>query len=189
MKEGGKSGTWRHPDFKETAAPASAPAKLLLEGVRVAIVTVSDRCARGESDDRSGPELMALCKKAGAELLAATVVSDDISQIQHAVLQLVRDQGAQVVITTGGTGLSPRDVTPEALESLWTKKIPGIGEYLRAQGASQVAMSWLSRSGAGVIDRSLVVFLPGSVRAVQQGFSLLEELLPHALHVVNGGGH
>lgn len=191
LKEGGKSGSWRHPDFAEPVACPDSIGELPLEGVRVGVLTVSDRCARGESTDHSGAELATLCKKSGAALASATIVPDQISEIQRAVLHMLHEQGVELVLITGGTGLSPRDVTPEALESLWAKKIPGIGEYLRAEGSKQVTSSWLSRSGAGVIERSVVVFLPGSLRAVQHGWSLLltQGLLPHALHIAKGGGH
>ncbi|MBI3554824.1 MAG: bifunctional molybdenum cofactor biosynthesis protein MoaC/MoaB [Deltaproteobacteria bacterium] len=189
LKEGGKSGTWRHPDFAEASVAEAQVVDLPLEAIRVGVLTISDRCARGEATDHSGPELAALCGKAGATLVSTSIVSDQVAEIQRAVLKLVRDEGVALVLTTGGTGLSPRDVTPEALDSLWTKKIPGIGELLRAEGSRHVATSWLSRSGAGIIDRSLVVYLPGSLRAVHEGWATLESLLPHALHIANGGGH
>ncbi len=189
LKEGGKSGLWRHPDFVAATQPQAAKAEPALAGVRVGVLTISDRCANGESIDKSGPELSALCKKAGAELIHASIVADQSAEIQRAVLSMVRDQGIALVLTTGGTGLSPRDLTPEALDSLWTKKIPGIGELLRFEGGKQVPTAWLSRSGAGIIDRALVVYLPGSLRAVQQGWTTLEALLPHALHIASGGGH
>ena len=187
QKEGGKSGLWRHPEYR---APETSAADLTpLADVRAAVITVSDRCARGEAADRSGPELAALCARAGAVLGAQLVVPDDAQAIQRAVLGLVREQGVRLVLTTGGTGLSPRDVTPEALAGLFTKSVPGVGECLRSDGSRHLPAAWLSRSGAGLIDRALVVYLPGSPRAVAQAWPRLLELIPHALHVAEGGGH
>jgi molybdenum cofactor biosynthesis protein MoaC len=185
-KEGGKSGVWLHP-----LQPAEKPEKesLELSGVKAAILTISDRCSKGEAEDLSGPLLAKCLQSSGAEMVECRIVPDDIPTIRNAVIRLIREHHAELVVCTGGTGLSPRDVTPEALEILWTKRIPGIGEHLRAEGSKQTPMAWWGRTESGMIDQALVVSLPGSLRAVQQGWELLRDILPHALHVAKGGSH
>jgi molybdenum cofactor biosynthesis protein MoaC len=192
-KEGGKKGFWHHPDFKSDLLPpenSPPPSQTrLLQGVRAGVITVSDRCSHNESVDASGPELIHRLKTQGADVSDSVIVPDDIESIRSAVLHLIRETKAELVILTGGTGLSPRDVTPEALSPLWTKKIPGLGELLRSQGAAHTPMSWLSRSETGLVDSTLVILLPGSLKAVQQSWSSLEKILPHALHTLRGGRH
>jgi molybdenum cofactor synthesis domain-containing protein len=116
-------------------------------------------------------------------------VPDEVKQIQRAVMEGVENSQVSLVITTGGTGLSPRDVTPDAIEALAHRKIPGFSELLRQDGAKHVQTAWLSRSLACVIDDTLVIALPGSGKAVQEGFAALLPLLPHALHTLKGGNH
>ena len=175
-KEGGKSGVWLHP--LHPLQPAEKSRTPELGGIKAAILTISDRCAKGEAEDLSGPLLTKSLKSSGAEIVESPIVPDDIHTIRNAVIRLVREHHAELVLCTGGTGLSPRDVTPEALEALWTKRIPGIGEHLRAEGSKQTPMAWWGRTESGMIDQALVVSLPGSLRAVQQGWELLRDILP-----------
>ena len=118
----------------------------------------------------------------------ATVVPDEKDMITATLRQWVADK-VSLILTTGGTGLSPRDVTPEALAPLWTRRIPGLGELLRKAGSAQTPMSWISRSEAGLIGTTLVVALPGSLGAVNDGWSVLAPILPHALAITEGGTH
>jgi molybdenum cofactor synthesis domain-containing protein len=151
-----------------------------------AVLTVSDRCARGEAEDASGPLLAAFVGERGAALLSAAVVPDDVAAIQAAV-RAAADVGADLLLLSGGTGIGPRDVTPEALRPLLAKELPGLGELLRSAGAASTRMSWLSRSTAGLVGRCLVLALPGSPRAVKEGLAAAGPLLAHAVEMIRGG--
>jgi molybdenum cofactor biosynthesis protein MoaC len=185
VKEGGKSGRWVHPKVQdEPAAPPPPPADLA--GLQAAVLTVSDRCSRGEAEDASGPLLAAFFRERGAELASAGVVPDDVAAIQAAV-RAAAGAGADLLILSGGTGIGPRDVTPEALRPLLDKELPGVGELLRSAGAASTRMSWLSRSTAGLVGRCLVVALPGSPRAVRDGLATVGPILGHAVEMIRGG--
>jgi molybdenum cofactor biosynthesis protein MoaC len=191
LKEGGKSGRWLHPGLPdpepaaETAsAPAAAPV-LPLAGVPAATLTISDRCSRGEAEDTSGLLLADGLRARGAQVTPAGVVPDDVPAIQAAVKAAAAH--AELILTTGGTGLGPRDVTPEALAPLFTRPVPGIGELLRSAGAASTKMSWISRSTAGFVGGCLVIALPGSPRAVREGLAALDPILGHTIEMVRGG--
>jgi molybdenum cofactor biosynthesis protein MoaC len=186
LKEGGKSGKWTHPDYQPSHSQETEK-KLL--GVRVGILTVSDRVSQGKAQDSSGPLLAEFIKNAAGEMVKHQTVADDMELIRNAVLTLVRKEKADLIFTTGGTGLSSRDVTPEALEGIARRIIPGFGEYLRHDGAHFIATSWLSRSMACLVDQALVIALPGSKNAVMQGMNALADIVPHALHILRGGNH
>jgi molybdenum cofactor biosynthesis protein MoaC len=187
-KTGGKSGLWTHPDFKPETQ-SSKEIRLALQGMQIAVITVSDRCFRGESEDRSGPILAQALQQQGATVLEKVLVPDDQELIRQAFLRLAEHSQAQVIISTGGTGLSPRDVTPEAVAGICDRMIPGFGEALRADGARHKSTAWLSRSLAGSRGRKIFVALPGSPKAVQEGVLVLSLLLAHALHTMLGGDH
>lgn len=184
LKEGGKSGSWHHPKSAETptAAQRNRPA-----AGRAATITVSDRCFYKKSANISGKLLAEGLREQGFEVSKEVVVPDEKEKIAKEIARLAKKSNA--VILTGGTGLSPRDVTPEAVASVCDRMIPGIGEALRAAGAASTPMSSLSRSTAGLLGRTVVVSLPGSPGGVKDGLKVLAELLPHALHIAGGGGH
>ena len=110
-------------------------------------------------------------------------------QIQERIRDIINVGSVDIIFLTGGTGLSPRDRTPEAVRPLLDFEIPGIGELLRASGAAKTPMSWLSRSIAGVIGKTLVISLPGSKNAVVEGIAALTPILNHAVHIARGGRH
>jgi cyclic pyranopterin phosphate synthase len=192
LKEGGKSGRWTHPDLKEKSQEPSTVVthwKSDLKDVRAALLVVSDRCAKGTTLDRSGPQLSAYLKSQGADIRRNAVVADEVEEIRREIAHMCNDLGSRLIIATGGTGASLRDVTPEALAPLWTKKLPGIGEALRIQGSVYTPMSWLSRSEGGIVGRTLVILLPGSLKAVEQALLTLDPMLSHLLHIIEGGNH
>ena len=189
-KHGGKSGAWFHPEFKPETGAASPGSKAQpYANLRMAVLTISDRTSRGEATDVSGPALASALQTLGAEVVTTAVVADDKLEIQRAFRRLAIETAAQVVISTGGTGLSPRDVTPEAVGEICDRLIPGFGEALRADGAKHIATAYLSRSMAGTFGQKLFVCLPGSPKAVVEGANALAPLLRHALHTLAGGDH
>lgn len=188
-KLGGKSGKWIHPSGRNNTVdlPSGRDNGVPLRGVVCAVVTISDRSFGGERGDISGPALVENLTKMGAKVVRHETVSDEQSRIGE-VLRVLSGQ-AELIVTTGGTGLGPRDVTPEALHSVCDRIIPGIGERLRSVGAGNIETACLSRSSAGLIGRTLVISLPGNPKAVLEGLGALSTIIPHALHVARGGNH
>jgi molybdopterin adenylyltransferase len=156
--------------------------------VRAAVLTVSDGVARGEREDESGALLERLLADDGYAVVRR-VVPDERSEIAEAIEALTDD--SLLVLTTGGTGVAPRDVTPEATASVLERQVPGIAEALRADAARRTPHGLLSRGIAGIRGSALVVNLPGSPGGCRDGFALLREALPHALRLLAGekGGH
>lgn len=152
------------------------------------MITVSDRSAAGTREDRSGPRLVGLLGEAGYAVAEARIVPDGEESVRAAVAEAI-GSGARLVVTTGGTGVAPRDLTPEGTRPLLTREIPGIAEALRREGAAHSPHAVISRGLAGVAGRSLVVNLPGSVKAVEQGLDVLLPLVPHILDQLDGRDH
>ena len=151
---------------------------------RAAVLTVSDSASRGERVDESGPEARRLLAAAGFDVVECLVVPDERALIAARLRGLAAQ--ADFVLTTGGTGLAPRDVTPEATREVLEREIPGLAELLRWKGLEQTPFAALSRGAAGSLGRCLIVNLPGSPRAVRSGLAVLLPLLPHALDLLAG---
>lgn len=188
IKEGGKKGQWIHPE----GVPASLEAYLVqpqrqqkkaLEGVSAAVLTISDRASIGEYDDQSGKILTSYLEKLGCDIQHYQIIPDETEEIIQSIRHLTMDENSapQLIITTGGTGLSPRDVTPEAIAACCDKEIPGFGELLRREGSNYTKYAWLSRSFSGILGKTLIITLPGNPNAVKQGVDALKDILPHAL--------
>jgi len=151
------------------------------------IVTVSDRSAAGRREDRSGPLAASLLHDAGWSA-DVVVVPDEREEIAAAILTAA-GRGVGIVVTTGGTGLSPRDVTPEATAPLLDREVPGIAERIRAVGAEKLPQAMLSRGLAGIVDKTLVVNLAGSLGAVKDGIPVILTVASHVAEQLEGGDH
>jgi molybdenum cofactor synthesis domain-containing protein len=158
-------------------------------GIRALAITASNRAAAGVYADRSGPVLAELLRSAGCAVVDGPVVVPDGDEVEIALRDAVAS-GYDLVVTTGGTGLTPGDLTPEMTRRVLDREIPGIAEALRAAGAAAgVPAAILSRGVAGVAGRTLIVNLPGSTGGVRDGMALLATVLEHAVSQINGGDH
>ena len=153
---------------------------------RYAILTVSDKGSRGEREDRGGPVIQQVVAQLGGEVAAYEIVPDEKARIQEKIVAWADDLGVDVVLTTGGTGLAPRDVTPTATLELLDYEVPGLPEAMRAESLKKTPNAMLSRMAAGVRGRTLVVNLPGSPRAVQECLDVIRPALSHAVETLRG---
>ncbi len=153
---------------------------------RAAVVTISDKGYAGEREDISGALLADLLQAAGAEVVAQTIVPDEPEMIRQILIHLADDLGVDVILTTGGTGFTPRDHTPEATRAVLEREAPGLAEVLRWEGYRRTPQAVLSRGVAGLRGRTLIINLPGSPRAVREGMEALIPILPHAVQMARG---
>lgn len=154
--------------------------------MRVAVLTISDACSRGERVDTSGDAIASWVAARGATLAARKLVPDENLEIVRALTGWCDNDEADLVITTGGTGLAPRDVTPEATRLVIEREAPGIAEELRRHGMASTMYSMISRGVAGVRNRTLIVNLPGSPKAVEDGLKVIEQIAVHAIKLIRG---
>ena len=153
-----------------------------------AVITVSDSCAGGTREDQSGPAVTNFLKEHGFDVIATNIVPDEQSEIQQVILKLTAT--ANLIVTTGGTGIAPRDVTPEATRMVCDRLIEGIPERMRFEGAKKTPSAALSRGLCGVCGTSLVLNLPGNPKGAVESLQAVIDLLPHALRLLNGNtGH
>ena len=149
------------------------------------VITISDGAASGERTDESGPEAERLLRDAGLDVSEGVIVPDDLDAIRSELLKKVGG-GASLIVTTGGTGLGPRDVTPEATKQVIDREAPGLAELMRAEGIKKTPHAALSRAVVGTRERTLIVNLPGSLKAVREDLGALLPVLPHALDTLAG---
>lgn len=201
IKEGGKSGQWINPESKTAKTLLSQVSSGIpteergpcLNKLNAAVITLSDRCARKEAQDLSGPYAVQWLEAQGAKVKHTLILPDEAKTLRNELTGLLNSCKLDLIITTGGTGLSTRDITPDTVLSLahelYGREIPGFGELLRQKGSQSTPHAWLSRSVAVIVKGTLILCLPGSPKAVEEGLNSVGDLIPHALHTHQGGGH
>ncbi|PYX51088.1 MAG: molybdenum cofactor biosynthesis protein [Acidobacteria bacterium] len=153
-------------------------------GLTAAVVTVSDSCARGERQDLSGPAAAQVLEKLHFAVTVREIVPDDSIQIQNLVIRLARE--VRLVVTTGGTGIAARDVTPEATVAVCDRLLDGVAERMRSEGWKKTPFAALSRGVCGVRGRALILNLPGSPAGAAESLQAVAELIPHAIELLSG---
>jgi len=154
--------------------------------IRAVAITVSDACSRGEREDTSGAALVQLLTGIGAEVVESKILSDDLEPLVHALKQFAEREDVNLIITTGGTGLGPRDNTPEATQQVIEREAPGIAEAIRAESLKATPMAMISRGVCGVRAGTLIINLPGSPKAVKESFAVIAPVLSHAIDLLEG---
>ncbi len=189
QKTGGKSGTWRTeqeiPEKILQYFSADIQQTQPLTSYNASVITMSTRASQGIYEDTAGAHLRTCLETLGANIDTYEIIPDDSEMLE----KTLRNCHSDIILITGGTGLGPDDCTPEVLERVIDRKANGIAEFLRLQGSQFTEKSWLSRQNAGVMADSLVIALPGSLKAVQENMMMLESLLPHAIKMLKGGKH
>jgi len=149
-----------------------------------AVITVSDSCARGERQDLSGPAVVQSLEKFRFSVVAREVIADDPIPIQNLLIRLARD--VRLIVTTGGTGIAARDLTPEATTAVCDRLLHGVSERMRSEGAKKTPLAALSRGVCGVRDQALILNLPGSPKGAVESLEAVAGLLPHAIEILSG---
>ena len=157
--------------------------------IKAAILTVSDRCSTGQQEDISGQTIEDILTENDFEVCDKRIVADESEMIASELMYFADKTEMELVLTTGGTGFGPRDVTPEATIAVCEKIVPGFGELMRLKGLEKTPNAILSRATAGIRNNTLIVNLPGSPKAVAECLEMILDVLPHAVKMMRGGGH
>ena len=157
--------------------------------IKVAVLTISDSCTEGNREDVSGQTIIDMLPEETFEVCEKKIVADDHEKIVIVLKSFSDEQGVDVVLTTGGTGPGPRDVTPEATTSVCERMAPGFSEILRVEGFKKTPKAILSRGVAGMRKNTLIINLPGSPKAVRECLEIILDVIPHAVKMMRGGGH
>lgn len=154
--------------------------------IRAVVITVSDACSRGERKDASGELLAQLLTEIGAEIVATKILSDDLEPLAEDLKSFADRDDVNLIVTTGGTGLGPRDNTPEATLAVITREAPGLAEAMRNETLKQTPMAMISRGVCGVYSNTLIINLPGAPKAVSESFAVIAPVLVHAVKLLAG---
>ena len=157
-----------------------------MEQIRAGVITISDKGAAGEREDVSGPLLADGLREMGAVVVRQTIVPDEMDAIREVLISLADEEHVDLVLTTGGTGATPRDITPEATRTVIEREMPGLAEMLRFTGYRKTPLAVLSRGISGIRGQTIIVNLPGNPNAVRDGLEVLAAVLPHAVKMVRG---
>ncbi len=157
--------------------------------MRVFILTVSDSVSSGKAEDRSGPALAARCRELGWQVVSLERVADDFTALQTLLRRTADAATADVILTTGGTGFGPRDVTPEATAQAAERLAPGLAELMRSEGQKKTKLAVLSRGITAIRANTIIVNLPGSPKGAVESLDAIADLLPHAIQVLHGARH
>ena len=157
--------------------------------IKAAILTVSDTCSKHPDQDASGPAIEDILSKNDFQVCATEIVPDEIVEISAKLIEYADRTKADMVFTTGGTGLSPRDVTPEATINICDRLVPGFGELMRHESLKKTPNATLSRATAGIRNDTLIINLPGSPKAVTECLNMIIQILPHAKKMMQGDKH
>lgn len=155
-------------------------------GFRAAVITVSDRGSRGEREDGSGPEIAGMVEAMGMEIVDRRIIPDEKEMIRQVLMDMSDRADVDLILTTGGTGVSPRDVTPDATLEVIDREIPGMAEAMRRQSSTVTAHAMISRAVAGIRGRTLIINLPGSPKGARENLAVLIPALPHAIEKIKG---
>ena len=157
--------------------------------LRVAVITISDSVSAGKSEDKSGPAVVARCRELGWEIKSSLVIPDDPPSIREQLREFADSGRVDLILTTGGTGLSPRDSTPEATIAVADRLVPGFAEEMRRKGMEKTPRAILYRAVAAVRRKSLILNLPGSPKGAVESLDALADLLPHSVAIIHGARH
>jgi molybdopterin adenylyltransferase len=154
--------------------------------INAAVITISDKGSRGEREDKSGPEIISMLESMGMTILHTKIIPDEVELIKEALIEYSDMQNIDLILTTGGTGVSPRDVTPDATRQVIEKEIPGMAEAMRRESGKITPHAMISRAMAGIRRDSLIINLPGSPKGVRENLAVILPALPHALEKIKG---
>jgi len=157
--------------------------------MKIAVITISDTVARGERQDASGPAVVARCGELGWTVASTHLVADDTLEIQTILRRLTDEEKMDLILTTGGTGLGPRDVTPEATQAVADKMIPGFAEQMRRKGLEKTPRAILSRSSAAIRGTTLILNFPGSPKGAIESLDAIAPLIVHSIQIIHGARH
>lgn len=193
-KVGGKSGRWLNPagvpDWVEAMVSAQPlQASPTLQGITAAIITLSDRAASSVYEDKATPVAKALLESLGAIVTGTYVIPDEPADLTQKIDEIRQVGQTRLIITTGGTGIAPRDQTPDTIARMADRIIPGIGEQLRLYGSQFTPFSWSSRSIGATLGNMLILTLPGNPKAVREGIECLHKQIPHLINTIDNIKH
>lgn len=154
--------------------------------IKAGVITVSDKGSAGQREDQSGPEVERILKTIGIEVMRRAVIPDEMQQVRDVLVDFADQQEIDLIVTTGGTGVAPRDVTPDATLTVIDREVPGMAEAMRRESCKITPHALISRAVVGIRGRTLIINLPGSPRSVRENLAVLLPALPHAIEKIKG---